>query len=191
MIEENLGELILNHYETYLGEFVDRKVYQMSGGAPAIQLLEYKNVFENCTTYATIGLTKYFSRIDNLCEVVLVVDDDYEKSAKILANSLFFMIQNRISFGTGTAIAGVGVIDKEYEKKNGKQAVYYTETHLFPEEFSVIRDGNGNKKVNLYMAFMISQAEYKCFEEKGAEALEDLLELKEADVFDIDRESVV
>ncbi len=53
MERNKLGEYILDHYEKYLGQARWRRIAKDAENKPAIQLLQYDNVFENCIVYAS------------------------------------------------------------------------------------------------------------------------------------------
>lgn len=183
--EKNIGKMILNHYNNYLGDYCERKVYKANLNSPSIQLLKYKNVFENCMTYASIGLSNYKDIINNSCEVIMVVDDNYDECAKLLANSLFYIINNRIEFGRGVFIEGIENLNEDFSVQHKKNTFYFTETYAFPDDFSHI--SNDEK---MYMAFLISQQECQFIKKYGANEFEDQLEKMECDVFDINRKSI-
>lgn len=186
MNEEKLGEEILNHYDKYLGDYFQREVYRINDALPSIQLLKYSNIFENCMTYATIGVSNYEKVINNKCEIVMIVDDSYDECADLFANALFYVINKKIEFGRGIVIDGVDNLNKDFSAVYDKSAFYFTETYVFPDGFSHI---SHNKK--MYMAFLISQRESEFIKNKGADKFEDLLESMECDVFDIRRKSII
>ncbi len=131
----NMGEMILDHYQKYLGEFIGAEPY--SDNEHQIQLLGFDKAIENCVLFATLGLSKYSESINNCCEVIMA-------------------------------------------------AVYFTESYVFPENFSIIE---GRCKV--YMGFLVSQNEVDYVKKYGCEQFEELLEEKDVDVINIDRKSVI
>lgn len=116
----NMGEMILDHYQKYLGEFIGAEPY--SDNEHQIQLLGFDKAIENCVLFATLGLSKYSESINNCCEVIMA-------------------------------------------------AVYFTESYVFPENFSIIE---GRCKV--YMGFLVSQNEVDYVKKYGCEQFEELLE---------------
>lgn len=182
MEKNNIGEEILNHYENFLGMFEERCIFNSNENMPPIQLLQYGNIFEGCKTYTSFGLSKFSEIINRTCEVIMAVDDDYQKAAFILANALFYIIENKLNFGRGTYIEGIENIDKEFADSHKKIAVYFTETYVFPEEFS---DINGIAK--MYLAFFISQEECNFIKNYGCEKFEEHLEEYEVDIMDLNR----
>ena len=49
----HIGEAYLDHYDKFLGNFVDVHKYERKN-AGIIQFLEYRNVFEGCKTRSRI-----------------------------------------------------------------------------------------------------------------------------------------
>lgn len=178
----DIGESILQHYEKFLGNFGDCLVFRANEETPSIQLLMYDNVFEGCKTYATLGLSKFFGKINNMCEIVLAIDDDWDNAATMLANSLFYVIQNGLNFGRGTYIEGIKSIAPFFYEKHKKNAIYFTETYMFPDEFSKVEDN-----IKMYMAFFVSEEECKIIREQGCEVFEEYLEKQAVDVMNLNR----
>lgn len=104
MENKNIGELIISHYEKYLGNFVDAKIFAGVSENFPIQLLKYENVIEDLKTFITIGFSKYFEIINNKAEIIFSIDKEIENYASIFMNSLFFISDNKINFGRGTFI---------------------------------------------------------------------------------------
>ncbi len=96
MKNKNIGELIISHYEKYLGNFVDAKIFAAFSENYPIQLLEYENVIEDLKTFVTIGFSKYAETVNNKAEIMFSVDKKIENYASIFRNSLFFITDNRI-----------------------------------------------------------------------------------------------
>lgn len=179
-----LGEKILDHYERFLGSYLDAEKYH--NGESAIQLLGFKNVFEECLTFATFGLSKYREDINNTCEIIMAVDDSFDDCALVFMNSVFYILSNKMNMGRGIMIKGADQIVNGFSAKHGKSALYFTETYIMLDEFSAIND-----ECKFYMAFFISDKEAEYIEKFGCESFEDLLEEKQCDVMDLNRRSVV
>lgn len=182
MENSNIGELIINHYEKYLGVFEDCLIFSNDEAKPSIQLLQYSNVFKECKTYATIGLSKYADVLSDMYEVIMVVDDDFEESATILANSLFYIVNNNTKLGIGTYIEGVKNINEDFSIRHNKNAVFFSEPYAFPDEFSDI-----DKKVKVLLAFFISEDECNYIRKYGCSKFEDFLEEHNIDIMNINR----
>ncbi len=178
----NIGELIIEHYEKFLGVFEDCLIFKSDEAMTSIQLLQYDKVFEGCKTYATIGLSRYADIISDAYEVVMVVDDDAEVSGTILANVLFYIINNNVKLDNGTYIEGIKNINEEFSSRHNKNAVYFTEPYAFPDEFS-----NINKEIKVCLAFFISEEECNFIRKNGCNKFEEYLEENNVDVMDINR----
>lgn len=179
-----LGEKIFQHYELFLGSHIGADRY--TNNEYGIQILGFDKVFEDSITFASFGLSKYSGLIGNLCEVVMAVDDDYDYCADILANALFYVVQEHMDFGRGTLIGGIDEIANGFWQKHNKTALYFTGTYILPEAFSIIDDN-----CKMYMAFFVSEKEYEYIMKYGCEQFETLLENNHCDVIDINRKSVI
>ena len=181
---KKLGELILNHYQYFLGDYIASDPY--SDNTHQVQLMGFKDVIEDCLLFATFGMSGYAEEIKNCCEVVLATECDYDKCAEIFMNAIFYILENKMNFGKGVLIEGINNIDAEFTKKYNKTALYFTNIYILPEEFAII-----NNQCKIYMAFFVSEKEAQYIKEKGSEKFEDVLEQNNIDVINIDRESVI
>lgn len=180
----NIGELLLNHYEHYLGEYIGADTY--NNGQQLIQLLGFPKAVENSMVFATFGLSKHSDMINNQCEIILAVDENYDECAEIFANSVFYILSNKMNFGKGILIEGVGNIVDGFVEKYHKSALYFTNIFLLPEDFAFVND-----ICRIYMCFFISKEEAEFIKKNGSEKFEDLLEKSEVDVIDLKRKSVL
>ena len=180
----NMGEMLLDHYEKYLGEFIGAELY--TDNRHQIQLLGFDKTIENCLLFATLGLSKYSECINNCCEVIMATDSDYDQCAKLFMNAIFYVVSNKMNFGRGVLIDGVDNIFESFSKQHNKVAVYFTETCVLPEEFSIIEG-----KCKVYMGFFVSRNEVDYVKKYGCEQFEELLEEKVVDVININRKSVI
>ena len=146
----SLGESILDHYELFLGKYIGVDKY--TSGEYVIQLLGFDRTFKDCLTFASLGLSNYSNLINNSCEVIMPVDDDYDNCAVVFANALFYILQQQMDFGRGTIIEGLDNIIADFSKRHNKTAIYFTESYVLPEEFSKIED-----HLKMYIAFFISE----------------------------------
>ncbi|WP_026652918.1 suppressor of fused domain protein [Butyrivibrio proteoclasticus] len=173
---ENNAEKILSHYEQFFRDYKDVKVFGDENHT--LQMLIYDKVFAGCKTVASFGLSKYLSK---QCEVVMAVDAEYETSTKVLANALFYAIQNNIQISEGSFIEGVANIDRQFSEKYGKTAIYFTYPFCFPDEFAQ------NGECRFMLAFFITQDEAEYLKKNGSDAFEDYLTDKDCDVFELNR----
>ena len=175
-MQNNNGELVLDYYEKYLGYYKSIKRY--SDEKSILQFLQYDGIISGCDTVATLGVSKYISS-ELTTEAIMIVDDEFEKSQEVLANALFFIIQNNIELMPGTYIEGVANINREFEEDIDKSAIYFTSPFCFPEDFY--------SDNNFLLAFFITSEEVQYIKENGAEAFEDYLERSGCDIFSIRR----
>ena len=180
----NLGEEILNHYESFLGNYMGVDTY--SNGEHEIQLLGFDHAIENCLLFATFGFSKYSNNVNSSCEVIMAVDDDYDSCSEVFINSIFYLLSNKMEFGRGVLIEGTDSIIKDFSNRHGKVALYFTEVYALPEEFSMVND-----ECKMYMGFFVSKNEADYIKKYGYERFEDLLEQNECDVIELNRQSVV
>ena len=167
----SLGESILDHYELFLGKYIGVDKY--TSGEYVIQILGFDRTFKDCLTFASLGLSNYSNLINNSCEVIMPVDDDY-------------VLQQQMDFGRGTIIEGLDNIIADFSKRHNKTAIYFTESYVLPEEFSKIED-----HLKMYIAFFISEKELEFIHNYGCEEFENLLESSKADIINLNRESIV
>lgn len=180
----NIGDLLLNHYEHYLGDYIGADVYE--NGQQKIQILGFPKAIENSMVFATFGVSKHSDVIHNQCEMILAVDENYDECAEIFANSIFYILSNKMKFGNGILIEGVDNIVDGFEKRYNKSALYFTNVFLLPDEFAFVNDA-----CRIYMCFFVSRAEAEYIKKYGSEQFEDILENKDVDVIDLNRESIM
>ena len=119
----NMGELLLNHYEHFLGNYIGADVY--NNGQQEVQILGFPKAIENSMVFATFGVSKHSDMINNQCEIILAVDENYDECAEIFANSVFYILSNRMEFGKGILIEGAGNIVDDFVEKYHKSALYF------------------------------------------------------------------
>lgn len=180
----NVGDLLLNHYEHYLGDYIGADVY--NNGEQEIQILGFPKAIEDSMVFTTLGLSKYSDMINNQCEIALAVDEGYDECAEIFANAVFYILANRMNFGKGILIEGTGNIIDGFAEKYNKTALYFTNVFILPEDFAFVND-----VCRVYMCFFVSKEEAEYIKKYGSENFEDLLEKRDVDVIDLKRESVL
>src|SRR3954468_13643232 len=102
---ENWGERYFDHYLKYFGPIKERKIFE-SGDAPSIQILTFENVFENCRTFCSLGLSHYSEEIGETAEVFVTTDDYWDAVPTIFANMLFFIVGQKMQIGWGMNVGG-------------------------------------------------------------------------------------
>lgn len=180
-MEKNIGEMILSHYEKFLGNYTDSEPYKNEEGV-SIQVLEYENVFEGCKTYMSFGVSAFSGYIHNKCEIVLNVDNDFDRASCIFANVLMYLIENKVHFYKGSYIEGIAAFDEDFCAKHEKAGFYIAEAYPFPEEFFDVCDD-----IKIVMCFFISQEELEYLKKYGSDRFEEYLEENEIDIMELDR----
>lgn len=185
------GSTFYDHFVKYFGEPSSRGVFRQDQETQSIQVLHFKNVFEGCTVFASLGLSKYSSILGTVAEVCLVTDCASEECESLLANTLFYLVENRINMGRGISISGISKINKEFSKLYNKNAIYFTMPYALPEGFESIKPLGETTEGQVYLSFFISQKEHEFFVARGAEDFESVLEDKDIDPFDLKRASAI
>lgn len=175
-----IGDKILDHYAKYLGEFAGTEQYRF--GNQIIQILGFPNVFKDCLVFATFGMSKYSEEIKRQCEVILAVDDLYDECSEILANTVCYILSEKMEFGRGILIEGVDNIVPGFSESSGKCALYFTDVSGLPEEFSVV-----DEECEMYMCFFVSREEVEFFKKHGSDEFETYLEENGIDVAAVKR----
>lgn len=180
----NLGELLLDHYERFLGAYIGADIYH--NGRQELQILGFPNAIENSMVFATFGVSKYADMISNQCEMVLAVDEAYDECAELFANAVFYILSNQMAFGKGILIEGAGNIVGDFTEKFQKSALYFTDVFLLPTDFAAVTGA-----LRIYMCFFVSPKEAEFIKKYGSGKFENLLEQSEADVIALKRASIL
>ena len=140
-----VGEAYFDHFDRFLGNITQRKIFQQNENSPAIQILEYDHVFEGCRTCCSFGLSHYVDQIGGIFEVTMTTDNGWDVVPTVLANSLFYCVQNELPQGQGTSVGGIDKINPKFVEGFGKSAVYFSIPYAYPQGFNqlVINDSMG------------------------------------------------
>lgn len=147
-------------------------------------------LYSDITPYATIGLSDYSIGydVDNKplrVEIVGACDQSFDYLPNILATCAFNIINSKFRISHGCMFKNVvGMYDQDSEMSH----VLFVSPFLW-EQFQTI--DFPDKKVTWLLAVPISTKEYLYVEKEGSEALEDLFEEKEVDIFDLKRPSIL
>jgi hypothetical protein len=190
---QNLGSEYLDHYEKYFGNPAYRYVMDDGELPRKIQLLKYDNVFEGCTTFASLGVSSYSNELKgNFFEVVVVVDACLESIPKLLFSVIRTIILQNIEFDWGSYFTGLEGIDESFVSVTGKDTFYATLPSPLPKEFGIVPTSNSflaenNIRPKVFMGLFISGREKEYLKVNGKEKFEERLELLNIDPFDICR----
>lgn len=183
------GECYFDHFVKFFGNPSGRMVFEQDAASPSIQVLSFDNVFQGCRVFATLGLSHYADELGCLGEVVAPADGGWNEIPTVLANALFHMVQHRMRIARGVAVGGVGRIRPRFAMSSQKTALYLTSPFGMPTGFEDVScDGQIGQ---IYLGFLISEAELKYFAENGAEAFEDLIESKDVDPYNVMRATAI
>jgi len=186
------GDCIYDHFCRFLGEPLYSEKFEQAPNVPSIQILTFGDVFGGCRAFCSFGLSHYRSLIGEVAEVCLAANDGWEEAPSILAASLFAVLQGQATLRSGVAFRFCDwhTSFQRFASHFGKPAIYITVPPLnLPSDFG--RIACSSETAQLYFAFYLSESEYSYYIEHGPDKLEDLLEAKEADVFDVHRVSVI
>ena len=143
------------------------------------------------TTYSTIGLSEHRIGLTNASdedirvEFISICNSSVSDFANVLATCAFNILNDNYSCRPGTVYPD---ILNEYYDGLEMEHIYFTTPFLWDNLESIKTD---NKIVVWLMAIPVSSNELDYLKENGADALEDLFEKSNIDVFDIGRKSVV
>jgi hypothetical protein len=180
----------LDHYARYLGEPVEAFPFTITDDLPAIRILRYDNVIAGCRVFATLGLSSFPGEDGEICEVICPVDKAWDEVPAILAQSLFRLVAREpFHPARGVSVNGIDDVNPEFVKKYRKTALYLTDPFELPEEFAFVEDGD--REGRMYLAIFLSKKEYEYLASTDCEHLEDQLEEKGVDPYDIRRKSCV
>jgi len=146
--------------------------------------------YDGITSYSTIGLSDHSIgyTIDGIplrLEIVGASATEYEQFSNVLATCAFFIINSNVSVSHGKVLQD---IIKIYYPNNEMKHVLLVSPFLW-EDLKTL--DFQNKKVTWLLAVPISENEYLFAEDKGTDALEELFEREEIDIFDLERESIL
>ena len=185
----NWGECYFDHFGKLFRTAVAREKYSQGPDEHSIQVLAYDGVFQGCRVFASLGLTHYSEQVGQIAEVYLPADAAWDRVPALLANALFYVVQEGMHIGWGIGIGGVGNLSPEFEREYGKTALYVTSPFGLPEGAALVKC-NGEQG-RLYVAVFITGEEYEFFLMHGAERLEEVMQEKAVDPYSLARPSCV
>jgi hypothetical protein len=143
------------------------------------------------TSYSTIGLSdhpmvKDGKEFPTRLEIAGACATTKQRFANILVSAAFCIIRTRRLYHPGRVMPDC---IREYYPDTTVPHLYFTAPFLWEETLRTL--DCGTKQVSWLLAVPISEAEYEYFKRLGDEALEDLFEKQQIDVFDLTRPSSV
>ncbi len=187
-ISANWGEAFHDHFVKYLGAPIGHRLFGQEDAGPIIQILEFDKVFPECRVFCSFGASAYSSVLGIPAEVILPCDEGWDAASALLANSVFYLIKSGMKLGSGVALR-IELIAPRLAERFGKSAIYFTNPFGLPSDFSVVNYNDETGRV--YLAILISQAEFDYFCDRGAAEVESLLQRSGVDPYQMDRPSTV
>ena len=182
------GECYYDHFEKFLGKPSGREKFEQKPDMPMIQVIHYDNIFDNCRAFCSFGFSRYVAEVGEVAEVFMPIDEGWDTTARILADTLFQIVQRHMRIGWGMTFRFANIFP-DFTRKYGKAAIYFSNPFGVPQGFSQVQcEGEVG---SVYPACYISEAERQYFLEHGAVNFENLFEEKNVDVFQLTRPSVV
>lgn len=142
-------------------------------------------VDEKVLFYSTLGLSELASE-NNHTEILAASYVQFKDFSNVLSSIAFFILKNKWKSVEGAVFQNL--IEMYYPNIEMKH-IYFTSPFLWEdklEEFSI-----NEVNINFLLAIPISNNELEYLTQYGKDALEDLFEQKNIDIFDIERESVL
>jgi antitoxin YqcF len=158
-----------------------------------ISILEFANhPVSEVVSYSTLGLSDHMQTADKSnkpvgVEVVAVCRSDYTVFPSIMSTIAFYLINSRYPIYPGTIYEGV--ISLYAEIKTQMKHILFVYPTAWKTKFKTL--DLDEVKVTWMMAIPISDAENQYAKENGFNALGNLLEKNEIDVYDLCRKSVL
>ncbi|WP_185183712.1 suppressor of fused domain protein [Bacillus subtilis] len=145
---------------------------------------------EGITSYSTLGLSDHSINYEVngtplRIEIVAAMESVSDIYANVLSTCAFNIINSNFSCAPGVIFKDViSMYDQETDMKH----VMFVPQFLWEEDLELLEFSN--KSVTWLMAIPISEGELQIAEQYSPDHLQDLLESKQIDIFDIKRESV-
>lgn len=188
-IPENWGECFLQHFIRFMSDPVNRAIFRENSDGPAIQILAFDGVFPGCRVFSSLGLTHFEEMIGRVAEVFVPVDSAWDDAPELIANALFFVVQQRMEMGCGTCVGGLEVLCPDFVQHFRKTALYFTRPYSVPEQFSTVTCAG--RKGALLSGVFISREEREYLMAHGRDDFEDLLAKADVDPYHLARKSII
>jgi hypothetical protein len=107
----------------------------------------------------------------------------------IVANSLFFVVQNRIRLGSRFAVGGIDNLAPKFAAQLEKSALYFTLPAGFTQGFEVVECDEGAAVV--FQGIFLSPAEHEYLDSHGPDAFEERLHHYEGNLNSLNRSSSI
>ena len=177
-----------DHYIRHFGKPDSVSSFEEGEGTPPIHIIGFDNVLDGCRTFFSLGLTNYRKEVARTVEVYAPASNGLEIIPTIVANVLYFLIQQNMQIGIGQSIMFDSAFP-DFVNEYSKTSLYFTMGGFLPDETTEIQTEEGLG--NLFSAIFITPDEHRYFIDCGIEAFETILEKRLKKPFDIARPSVM
>ena len=149
------------------------------------------NPIENVTAYSTIALSDFSigKKVNNIplgIEMVAACATCFDKIPNILSTCAFNIIIERSSCFPGAVYPNE--IDM-YIPKNSLKHMFFVQPFGWDKEFETLEFPT--KKVSFLLAVPISDAEFRYRIDNGPEALQEIFDERQIDIYDLNRKSIL
>ena len=137
------GSCFYDHFVRYLGEPINRTVFKQDENSPKpwMQIAEYNEVFNGCKAYCTFGLSNYSSKIDEVAEVFMPIDDGCDEIPSILVATLSHLIRHKLPIGRGQVV-DFAQIFSDFVTTFDKSAIYFSDPFGISKGFEEVKCGD-------------------------------------------------
>lgn len=183
---------IASHIMDIVGGNPEFKRYNDNNECSSVHIMMIKDIPENGVNfYSTIGTSEHSVglKIDAKplrLELIFVADEKYSKIENILATCAFCIINSKYKCFPGAVFNDV---INQYIIDTDMKHIIFVQPFLWENDFPELE--LDDKIIEWLLAVPISENELTYSEKNGFEALEDLFEKRQIDIFNIYRESVV
>jgi hypothetical protein len=163
-------ETYRQHFQNYFAKPFDIQVHHSPDGA-GLKLALHDWARRGFRVYASMGLADILARNEesDFGEVVLFADVPDPQIPQLFINALFFILEHDIPLGSQFAI-GFGAIGRDFSRRYGKSAFYFTRPSDDDQKFNEVRQGEAVGRV--FQAFFLTPEEEAFLEEHGPDEFE-------------------
>lgn len=185
-------KIIAKHIVSIVGGTPQFSKYYDKNESSSVYIMTIKDVpDEGVNFYSTIGTSEYSIglKVNNLhlrVELMFAIDKKQEEVANILATSAFCIINSGFKCYPGVIFNDV---ISSYIKDSDMKHVMFVQPFIWEDSFSELRIND--KVIEWLLAVPISEKECRYADEYGSEALEELFEEHQIDIFNLFRKSIV
>ena len=185
-------KIIAKHIEQIVDGKAEFSRYNDNNNLSYIHIMTINDAPESgVNTYSTIGLCEYniglqIEKKPLRVELIIAIDNNQERVADILATCAFCIINSHYKCMPGVIFNDV---ISYYIEDSDMKHVLFVQPFLWEDSYCGLT--LNDKTIEWLLAVPISEGEYKYAEKYGSDALEELFEKYNIDIFNLYRESVI